>query len=543
MNREAKFACGCTFPVDENDKIIFTPEIEKLPLDCSLTWDLICKGDTKGIFQLESHLGKSLSKQVLPRSIEELSDLVAIMRPGCLESVMDGKTLTHHYIDRKHKRDATTYYHPILESILRTTYGILVYQEQAMQIAQKVAGFNLQEADTLRKAIGKKKADEMAKVKTLFITKAKELGLVTEEEAIEIFSWIEKSQRYSFNKSHSVAYAVDGYISAYAKAHFPKEFFTAYLLHSKEESDFSDRVRDLVSNAKNYDIEVLPPSIITRNHNFRIYGDHIICGLSNIKGVGDSVLRDIESTISEVQTALAKPIDKWSWIEFLLYCAFNIKSDAMTAMISTGALSHLGLSRRKMLYELEHVKELTTRDVAFLKNTPGATILDRLKVVAEGEVGKGKPLCSKVKKAKIEESIKLLEEPPYKLEDSAAWLSEMEQSLLGIALTCSKVDDCDASSANCTCKDFLNGCGNPALIACQIDEVKEHIIKNGQKKGGKMAFLKVSDSYGNLDSVLLFTEAWDKFKDVLIQDNTVMLVGTRDKKNKDTLIVNKVWQI
>lgn len=539
----AKYNCGCEFPLDENNKVIFTPEIEKLPLDCSLTWNVICNGDTKGIFQLESHLGRSLAKQALPRSIEELSDLISIMRPGCLESVMDGKTLTHHYIDRKHGKDKTTYYHRSLEKILGGTYGILVYQEQAMNIAKELAGFNLQEADNLRKAIGKKKPEEMAKIKILFMTKAKEVGIINEEEAIEIFNWIEKSQRYSFNKSHSVAYAVDGYISAYAKAHFPKEFLTAYLVHSREESDFGQEVKELISNAKNYDIEVLPPNIKLRNSNFKIYGENIICGLSNIKGVGESVLKNIDKTILDTETALSKKIDQWSWIEFLLYCAYNIKNDAMIAMISVGALTHFGISRRKMLYELEQVKNLTERDIGFLKQVAGNSILERLKVISTVEVARSGPICSKKKKESIGESIKILENPPYVLKDTAVWISEIEQSLLGIALTCSKVDDCDASSANCTCKDFLNGQGGPLLIACQVDEVREHIIKNGPKKGGKMAFLKVSDSYGSLDSVLLFTEQWNQCKDVLIENNTVILVGVRDKKNKDTLVVNKVWQI
>ena len=129
------------------------------------TWQLFSEGKTKGIFQLESNLGKSWSKKVAPTNIEELSALIAIIRPGTLKAYVDGKSMTQHYVDRKHGREEVTYLHPSLEEILKPTYGVLVYQEQSMRIAQKIAGFNLQDADLLRKAIGKKKADVMNQVK------------------------------------------------------------------------------------------------------------------------------------------------------------------------------------------------------------------------------------------------------------------------------------------------------------------------------------------------------------------------------------------
>ena len=133
------------------------------------TWQLFAEGKTKGIFQLESGLGKSWSKKLAPNNIEELSALIAIIRPGCLKAVVDGKSMTQHYVDRKHGGEDVTYLHPALEEILKPTYGVLVYQEQSMRIAQKIAGFDLQEADVLRKAIGKKKADLMNEVKKSFI--------------------------------------------------------------------------------------------------------------------------------------------------------------------------------------------------------------------------------------------------------------------------------------------------------------------------------------------------------------------------------------
>ena len=168
--------------------------------NCEKTWNLFAEGKTKGIFQLESNLGKSWAKKVEPKNVEELAALISLIRPGTLKAISDGKSMAQHYVDRKHGRDKVVYLHESLADILKSTYGVILYQEQAMLIAQKLAGFNLQEADDLRKAIGKKKADLMIKIKEKFISGCAKTKLVTEEIAQEIFSWIEKSSRYSFNK-------------------------------------------------------------------------------------------------------------------------------------------------------------------------------------------------------------------------------------------------------------------------------------------------------------------------------------------------------
>lgn len=177
------------------------------------TWKLFSEGKTKGIFQLESNLGKSWAKKVSPKNIEELSALIAIIRPGSLKSYYEGKSMTQHYVDRKHGREDVSYLHESLKDILSPTYGVLCYQEQSMRIAQIVAGFDLQEADVLRKAIGKKNANLMMQVKTSFIEGAEKVGLVSKEEAAEIFGWIEKSSRYAFNKCldpETVVYTKNG---------------------------------------------------------------------------------------------------------------------------------------------------------------------------------------------------------------------------------------------------------------------------------------------------------------------------------------------
>lgn len=251
MSKKFTYSCGCSFDLVEKDglKLIdFDPTIEHINLECSKTWGLIGDGNTKGIFQLESRLGRSIAKKLKPENIEQLSALVAILRPGALEAVRDGKTVTNHYIDRKNGQESVDIFHPALDSVLNATYGEMIYQEQAMEIAKSIAGFNLQEADMLRKAIGKKKPEEMAKVKTKFLQGAKDLNIVNDNEAEQIFGWIEKSQRYSFNKSHSVSYAINAYLSAYTKAHFPKIFFASYLRFAKDKIDPQQEIKALVQN-------------------------------------------------------------------------------------------------------------------------------------------------------------------------------------------------------------------------------------------------------------------------------------------------------
>ena len=160
--------CQCKFK-NKKGQINLDLTLENLDLNCQTTWRLIGEGNTKGCFQLESRLGQTMAKKLKPTNIEQLSALISILRPGCLEAYRDGKNVSNHYIDKKNGLETVDHYHDSLKDILATTYGEMIYQEQAMQIAQKIAGFNLQDADVLRKAIGKKKADLMAEVKKQFI--------------------------------------------------------------------------------------------------------------------------------------------------------------------------------------------------------------------------------------------------------------------------------------------------------------------------------------------------------------------------------------
>lgn len=222
-----EFECGCKFPIHgEIKKCDGLPAIkidyENIPLDCPKAWTILDEGKTKGVFQLETQLGMSWAKKLQPDSMSELAALVSILRPGSLKAIVDGKSMSQHYVDRKHGEEEIKDVHPAIWSILEPTQGVMIYQEQSMKVAQKLAGFDLKQADNLRKAIGKKKADLMAKVKIEFLDGCRNTGIVTDEQAKEIFDIIEKSNRYSFNASHAFGYGVIGYWSAYAKCLSPE---------------------------------------------------------------------------------------------------------------------------------------------------------------------------------------------------------------------------------------------------------------------------------------------------------------------------------
>jgi len=214
LQKTKKFDCGCEFPLDENGKVILPTDIEELNLECPRIWQLLADGKTTGIFQLESRLGSSYAKKLKPKDLEAWSLLIAAIRPGCLEVKVDDKTVTQHLVDRYNHQEDLSYIHIELEDILKETLGFIVYQESALLITQKLAGFTLEQADLLRRAIGHKEVETMEKIKQPFLDGCKKVGKVNEQDAIEIFNMIAKSQRYSFNKCLSldtVVETINGY--------------------------------------------------------------------------------------------------------------------------------------------------------------------------------------------------------------------------------------------------------------------------------------------------------------------------------------------
>jgi DNA polymerase-3 subunit alpha len=406
--KKYKFDCGCEFNLDENGHLIFSPKIDDINLFCKKTWDLISDGNTKGVFQLESRLGQMMAKKLKPENIEQLSALIAVLRPGSLEAIRDGKSITNHYIDRKNGQESIDYFHPILEDVLKDTFGEMIYQEQAMEIARVIAGFNLQEADELRKSIGKKNVNLMAKVKTKFIQGCKDQKKVTDSEAEEIFGWIEKAQRYQFNLSHSVSYAMNAYLSAYTKAHFPQAFFCSYLRYAKDKIDPQQEIKELVKNANGMDILVKLPDIRLLNKLFMIDGEKIYFGLTDIKGLGQSVY-DKLLELNEINN-----IKNLNYIELMFHILLNINSTAAKAIICSGAIDYIKKNRTEMLFEYEILSSLTKKEKEYCVEyitDPSTSIIDMLKFLSSHNKVNIK------RKKTVQDLLRVTINPPYSLID------------------------------------------------------------------------------------------------------------------------------
>lgn len=258
--------------------------LERIPDGDKETFEMLKQGDSIGVFQLESSGMRKVLKGVQPESIEDLTAVISLYRPGTIKA-----RGIEEYIERKNGTKKITYPHPILEEILKNTYGIIVYQEQVMQIANVLAGYTLAEADTLRKAIGKKIPEIMAAQRGIFIEKAYKRG-IEKETAGKIFDLIEYFAGYGFNKSHAVAYATIAYRTAYLKAHYPAEYFTA-ILNSYIGNE--DKTSQTIYEVKTKGIEIYPPDINKSDVFFKVEEKGIRVGLLAIKNVGEKALMEI----------------------------------------------------------------------------------------------------------------------------------------------------------------------------------------------------------------------------------------------------------
>jgi DNA polymerase-3 subunit alpha len=315
-----------------------------LPLDDKEVFELLREGNTTGVFQLESVGMKNLLRRLLPDSFEDIVAVLALYRPGPLKS-----GLVDSYINRKHGKEPVEYPFPELEPVLKETYGVWVYQEQIMKASQILAGFTPGEADTLRKAIGKKKADLMAQMKEKFIKGAVERGY-NEKKITELWEDIEKFASYSFNKSHSVAYGYLSYWTAYLKAHYPEEFFCVKLSTEKSDKKFISLIKDV----KKEGFKLLPPDINKSGVDFIIEDKRAIrFGLARIKGVGEETARLIVESRKRPWTSLGdfvRSVDNR-----------KVNKKTLEALIKAGAFDFAGEKRSYLLSRLESGSSMFTK--------------------------------------------------------------------------------------------------------------------------------------------------------------------------------------
>lgn len=321
------------------------PALEKLPLDDPQTYELLCRGETDGVFQLESDGMRRVLRGLKPSCFEDIVALLALYRPGPLESGM-----VDDFIARKHGLKKVEYEYPelapVLHPILEDTYGVILYQEQVMQIASDLARYSLGEGDNLRRAMGKKDPAEMAKQRVRFLDGARENG-ISQAAAEYIFDLMEKFAGYGFNKSHSAAYAVISYQTAYVKAHHPAEFMAAIIT---SEVSNSDKILAHVSACRDLGLEVLPPDVNRSRNEFTVEGESIRYGLSGIKGVGEGA---VESIVEERDRGGA-------FTSLLDFCQRvnlrKVNKKVLESLIKSGAMDAFGCSRRALLEGLDKVQ-------------------------------------------------------------------------------------------------------------------------------------------------------------------------------------------
>ena len=320
--------------------------IDTIPLDDPDVFRLFQEGRTKGVFQFESGGMVDLLRKARPTQFEDLAALNALYRPGALDAGM-----VDEYVKRKNGTSKARYLVPVMKEVLEETYGVIVYQEQVMQIAQRVAAYSLGQADLLRKAMGKKDAAVMAAERGKFVSGATGNGYDA-KKANEIFDYIEPFARYGFNKSHSVAYALVAYQTAWLKVHHPRHFLAGLM---SSEMDKTDAVVKFIQEAKSMGVEVMPPDVNESNMYFTVVGQNIRFGLGAVKGVGESAVESI--------LIARRKIGRFS--SLLGFCeevdlrACNKK--VLEALIKSGSFDFLGQPRRALFEQIESTADSAQR--------------------------------------------------------------------------------------------------------------------------------------------------------------------------------------
>ena len=323
-------------------------DINNIPLDDPETYKMLVRGETVGVFQLESQGMINLVKRLKPDVFEDLGALVALFRPGPL-----GSGMVDEFVDRKHGIKAISYPHPLLEPILKDTYGTIVYQEQIMQVFQTLADYSLGQADIVRRMMGKKKIEEMQKQKAKFIELASSHHGMKKEDATTLFEQIEKFASYCFNRSHSAAYAFVAYQTAYLKCHYPVEYLSALL---SSVSDNKDQTQLYIEEAHRYGIKVLPPDINKSYLEYAPDGKNIRFGLAAIKQVGEPVC---EAIIKERE-------ENGEFKSIFDFCkrldTKFVNKKSLEGLIKAGAFANIEKSRKQLFENIEHILDVTSKE-------------------------------------------------------------------------------------------------------------------------------------------------------------------------------------
>jgi len=464
------------------------PDLETLPLDDPKTFELLSRGDTQGVFQLESEGMRNVLKDLQPSCFEDVIALLALYRPGPIQSGM-----VSDFIERKHGRKKVEYPHPDLEPILKDTYGVILYQEQVMQIASVLANYSLGDGDILRRAMGKKNPEVMAKQRSKFMEGAKAKG-VDEKTAAYIFDLMEKFAGYGFNKSHSAAYALISYQTAYLKAHFPVEFMAALITSEIGNSSKVDKVVQHLNAARKAGIKILPPDVNKSFFSFSVEQEQIRFGLGAIKDVGQAAIESIVRQ-REKNGPFTSLFDFCSRVNLR-----KVTKRVIERLIWSGAMDCFGVSRKTLL---THMEEVIQKAQASKKQTSNKSLFKVQNLQKQKKTGLGLDLPEE---PEFEEKEKLrLEKQALGMYLSGHPLQPYSYALKKMGIN--SIQDCQGLAA-----------GTKVKLAGLCLQKKKHTGKNNKK----MAFCQVEDFTGQCE-LTIFSELLSLCEHLLEQDEPLYI--------------------
>ncbi len=478
-------------------------DLDSLPVDDPQTYALFCRGDTVGIFQFESSGMTDYLRKLQPEVLEDLIAMNALYRPGPL-----GSGMIEDFIERKHGHRRISYEHPLLEPILKETYGVIVYQEQVMQIASALAGYSLGESDLLRRAMGKKKKEIMDEQRAGFVARAEERG-IPQATAAKVFDLMAHFAGYGFNKSHSAGYAVVAYQTAYLKVNYPVEFMAASLT---SEMSSSDRVMTLLSECRRLGIGVRPPDVNVSAEGFTVRDGEIRFGLGAVKGVGHPAVVSIAT--ARLDRAFRSLHDLCARID---PAAVNRK--CLEALIHAGACDGLGASRAALLEGL------------------GAAMEHAARRRREREAGQFSLFGGSLGEAEAPD-------PPLPAvtEWSAEELLRREKEALGFFVSGHPLDDY---------RDLLERAGATAVSRLEELDDESAVTLGGvpvavkvspDRKGNRMAFIQLEDFTGTVECIA-FAEAFERCRAGLQAERPLLVKGrlsTREQQKPKLILEDAV---
>ena len=478
-----------------------TLDIDNLPLNDLQTYQLLMRGDTDGVFQLESSGMKDILVGMKPDCIEDIIALIALYRPGPMSMVPE-------FIARKQGKTKIVYELPQLQDILSETYGVILYQEQVMQIAVTVGNYTMAQADTLRKVMSKKKAAEMEKEKPKFLEGAQKVK-IPEAKARKIWEQMETFAEYGFNKSHSTAYAMISYQTAYLKAHYPVEFMASLLTSEK---DNRDKIIKHISGCKEMAIKVLPPDINASDRDFSVDGECIRFGLAGVKNVG---LGAIEAIITARQ--------KGKFPDFHDFCErvdlSKVNKRVMESLIKCGAFDSLGYRRRQLILSYEGVMEVSQKRRKE-KDSQQSSLFEQLYSPEEQH------------SAALNGNNSIIDVPEW---DNKELLS-YEKETLGFYITghpLSRFADNLPLITNTDTESISERKDKDSII---FGGVVSSIREMTTKKKDIMAYVTVEDLKGSV-SVIFFADVYRKVSDLLHSDEPILVKGTLDVSEESTKVI------